>query len=487
MAPPSVGGAIACRARAMWHPRRGLANPWRRLWAVTRVATAMGRGAAFAASSRFPSEARRGAPLPWVWAAAALAGVATGVAAALSWPLALGSSAVLLVVYAFVRSGVWAEVVVALYWLAFSVYQTILADAAITIEGFFYPFYASFALTVAIALARGRLRLDPRTAWLYVSFLVVVLGSFVGFDRPVDFFVIQRVFAYVFGFLLLLQVGSRTGLAPIATAAAGTGLVLSGWVIGNAAAGGFDYRGDIDADPNLTAFIVGLGIVTVLARLAFGTDGRPLARTGLLLLLGVMVYASLLLASRGMFIALGLATLVVLARVTVQAPRRLLWLALIVPLAAAAMLLPGGASLVERFEGESVETGGSRTPIWEMTLEAFTTGSPLAVMLGRGFKSSETVVQQRYGYLTSVHNAYLQVLYEFGIVGLSLFLALHARLVRIAWRLGNAYGGMALGMVAMLLGANLSADAPDGFMYWTALGFVAAACLWGARPNGAAT
>lgn len=428
-----------------------------------------------------------GAPWSWVWAVAALAGIVTGVASAMSWPLALGSSIVLLVVYLFVRSGVWAEVVVALYWLAFSVYQTVLADAAITIEGFFYPFYASFALTVVIAVSRGRLRYDPRTTTLYAVFLVVVMASFIGYDRPIDFFVVQRVFAYVFGFLLLLQVGSRLGLMPIALAAAGTGLAISGWVISSAAAGGFDYRGDIDADPNLTAFIIGLGIVTVLARFAFDTSVRPPTQLGLLLLMGIMLYASLLLASRGMFIALGLATLVVLARVTLLAPRRLLWLTLVVPLAAGALLLPGGASLAERFEGESVETGGSRTPIWESTLEAYASGNPLAVMLGHGFKSSEVVVQQRYAYMTSVHNAYLQILYEFGIVGLGLFLSLHARFVILAWRSRSTYGGMALGIVTLLLGANLSADAPDGFMYWTALAFVAAACLWGDRRDGAAT
>lgn len=431
-----------------------------------------------------PPEGHAAAPNPGLWVLGAGLAIATGFAAAVSWPIALGSSAVLLVAYAFVRSGVLAEVVVALYWLAFSVYQTILTDAAITIQGFFYPFYASFALTVVVALVRGRLRLDPRTTWLYATFLVVVLASFVGFERPIDFFVVQRVFAYVFGFLLLLQIGSRRGLAPVAVAAVGTGAVLGTWVIGNAIAGGFAYRGDIGADPNLTAFIVGLGVVTALARLAHGTPGGPLASIGLLLAIAVMLYASLLLASRGMVIALGLATVAVLARSAAQTPKRLLWLALIVPLVAGAMLLPGGASLVERFEGESVETGGSRLPLWELTLEAFTTGSPLEVMIGRGFKSSEAVVQQRYGYLTSVHNAYLQILYEFGVVGLGLFVALHAHFARGAWRLGNAYGTMALGMLVMLLGANLSADAPDGFMYWTALGFVAAACLWGGRSGG---
>jgi O-antigen ligase len=413
----------------------------------------------------------------WLWAA--VIGTAFGVSAALSIEFALGGLVVLSALYAFSRSGVRSEIVVALFWIAFCLYETIFAS--VTVPGFFYPFYAAFFVTVAASLLRSGVRVEAAVLWLYGGFLVVVLLSFVGFTEPVDFDVIQRVFAYAFGLLVTLQFGSWRGLRPVLVATVLTGVAIGTWVINASIQAGFRYRGDVTVDQNVVTFFIGFGAIVALAA-AVDIVGTPGRRGRLLLLmasLAVMLYATMLLASRGITIALVLAVLAIIARAVLLDPRKLWVVALVVVMGAGTVFLPGGDSLLERFSLEDTDTGNQRLPIWEETVEAFTAGNAYALLVGQGFGSSREVVQRGFGGLTSTHNAFLQILYEFGLVGLALFIALHAFLLLRAFRLRDGRGLVMFGLLWYLIGANLTLNAPDGFMYWTALGVTMALGLWG--------
>lgn len=413
----------------------------------------------------------------WLWAAGV--GTAFGVTAALSLEFAVGGLVVLSALYAFSRSGVKSEIVVALFWIAFCLYETIFAS--VTVPGFFYPFYAAFFVTVAASLLRSGVRVEGPVMWLYGGFLVVVLLSFVGFTEPVGFEVIQRVFAYVFGLLVALQFGSWRGLRPVLVATVLTGVTIGAWVVNASIQAGFRYRGDITVDQNVVTFFIGFGAIVALAAAVdiVGTRGR---RGRLLLLmasLAVMLYATMLLASRGVTIALVLAVLAIVARAVLLDPRKLWVVAVVVAMGVGTVFLPGGDSLLERFTLEDTDTGNQRLPIWEETVEAFTAGNAYALLVGQGFGSSREVVQRGFGGLTSTHNAFLQILYEFGVVGLTLFVALHAFLLFRAFRLRDGRGLVMFGLLWYLIGVNLTLNAPDGFMYWTALGVTMALGMWG--------
>lgn len=436
-------------------------------------------------------EVPHGAPttaiLTWPALQSVLVAAALGLLAAVEPTLALSSVAAIALGVLVLRTDVLGEVVVGAFWVVFGIYQTILADAGIEIPGIFYPFYGLLLLNLVVTLARGRTRIDRWAGWLYVAFMVLVLASFVGFENPVDFFVIQRVASYSFGMLVLFQVGSRRGLGPLLSGAVICGVSVSIWVIIRAAEGGFDYRGDIEVDQNFTAFVVGLGLVIAITIAMWRLLGRSNSSTWVTVLtwlaMATMFYATLLLASRGMIIALAITAVAMLARLVA-----LTWRALLVALAVsivvgASFLLPGSSGLLDRFQGDSVETGGGRIPVWQLTVDTYMSGGPLPLLIGNGFKSSEAIVEQRFAF-TSVHNAYLQILYEFGLLGLSLFLLVHLRLIYVGWRLGNESGLIAYGLTWFLLGANLSADTPDGFLYWTALGLVGAIVVWGASGQG---
>lgn len=374
--------------------------------------------------------------------------------------------------------GVTSEILLATYWLAFCLYETVFAH--VTIERFFYPFYLAFAGSAVVTLFRRGVRLWMPAALAYAAFLLAVAAGFIGFEDPVAFEPVQRVVAYLFGFLATIQVRSLRGLRLVAAGSLATSMLLSTYVIASAARSGFAYRGNVPADPNVVAFFIGPGAVVGVAILLHAlSDPRLRRRIGpALIAVGLTLYASTLLASRGMAIALALALAAAVLRGVQRDPRRVAFVLVVVALGGTAIVLPGGRGLVERFEGERVESGGSRLPIWEATWEAYTDGTASELLFGRGFDASKKLVRRGFGTVTSTHNAYLQTLYEFGSLGLLLFVALPLMALIRSSVLAEPWGDLATGLSVFLLAASLSVNAADGFLYWAALGLVLATCTW---------
>jgi len=370
------------------------------------------------------------------------------------------------------------EFLVGTYWIVFCAYESIFVGAEV--DGLFYPFYGLLLVGIVLRLGFGEIRKPRSTLLWYVAFLVIVLLSFVGFTDPITFPVLKRVFAYLFGLLIVLQVASRRGLTVVAHMAILSSTILSGWVIGVAVQGGFAYRGGVEGDQNVIAMFIGLGTVIALGRSVHGFVARDTgAAAASLFLAATSIYALLLLASRGITIAIAIAVAAIFVRLLAQAPRTLVpVLILLVSLAGASFLLPGGSSLVQRFSGERVESGGSRLPLWEATWSAYTTSDAGALLVGHGFDSSKALIRQVSYNLTSTHNAYFQILYEFGLAGLAVFLALHAAIMLVSWQIPSPSGWESFALVWFLLGSALTINVPDGFMYWTALAFTLAVVTW---------
>ena len=422
---------------------------------------------------------RTGAQL---WLSGVAVALVLGVAAATSLSLAAGLAVVLVAVYGMFRSRVRAEIVVALFWIAFDLYYTLFAH--VSLPGFFYPFYAVFAITIGLRLLRSELRFRPSVVIPYALFMLIVAGSFLGFNGTVDFQLMQRLIAYLFGLVILLQPSSKQGLGVIAGGAIVASTTVASWVVVRAAQGGFGYRGDINIDQNVVAFEVGIGLVMVAALLIHFINRRTSGARliAVMLLLTLHLYSFMLLASRGVSIALGISLVAMLVRGVRDSRRALLFVALLAVVVGAALVLPGGQELVQRFQGERVQTASGRIPIWETTVSSYTDSNVLNVLLGHGFNSSKSLVERHFVLLSSTHEAYLEMLYEFGIIGLALFLAMHAVLVVRGWSLRNAHGMLLFGLVWFLLGADLSLDVPDGFLYWIGLGFAMALATWGGVP-----
>lgn len=409
-------------------------------------------------------------------------GLVAGIATAISVELALGIVVMAIALYAFARSSVRSEVIVAIYWFTFCIFSSIFAS--VSIAGFYFPFYGAFLLVIAIGLIGRGVHIQPPFVLASVGFVSVALASLVGYSEASNAEAFQRLFAYAFAIIIALQVRSARGLAPILTAAAVASLTISVWVVWEAAQSGFVYRAGLDVNQNVVTLLIGLGLIPVASLFVrvLLDRRRMIWAAPLLVALAVMTYSVVVLASRGMTIALAVALMAILVRSILRDRRTLLAVALLALVVTFGMFLPGGQGIVDRFSGQDIETGNERLPIWEATLEAFSAGDIREIILGHGLGSSRAVVQERFGSLTSTHNAYLQVLYELGLTGLTLFVFLHVALLIRSTRVHGVYGLVMLGLVSYLMTVNLAMSATDGFLYWTAIGFAMAISAW--APQG---
>jgi len=418
----------------------------------------------------------------WLWITGLALGAVLGTAVLAPTPVPivvvacalLGSLAVLQVDVLF-------EWIVAAYWITFCLFSTMLVDQVVA--GQFYPFYLAFVIGAIASLVLGGIRIHPTVAWAYVGLMFLHVYSLIGFADPLGSETLDRLIVYPFGALVLLQFRSARGLRPVSFAATASSLAIAVWVIVSAVRGDFAYRGSIDVNQNVVSFYVALGFLIAFATYlqTFRSRHRFWHRIFLFLALGTMAYALVLLASRGMIIATSLALTALMIRAALRDPRKLATFVVVLLLAALGLLLPGGTGILERFEEPGTATGGGRVQIWSVVIEEMAAAGPVDLVFGHGFGASRDAVERRFAPLASTHNAFLQVAFDLGLAGLALFLTLHWHVLARSRSVPDPEGAQMLGLVTFLLAANMFMSTPDGYLYWTTLGFTLALATWGGR------
>lgn len=409
----------------------------------------------------------------------AIVAMAMGALTGYSWQLAVAVSGLALVGFLFVRLDTKAELLVGLYWGTLAIKSTVYSQ--VQIGGLYFPFYGAFLFFLVLKIFKNGVRFNVVAGWLLVGLLIVVLASFLGFSEPIDSDVIQRLLTILICPLVLMQFRSSRGLNLVASLGSISSIYVSGWVILSAVQGDFEYRGGVTANENMVAFVIGLGFVLTAARGIYNITSAGFRWLGILRLVlsGAMAYSVLLLSSRGMLLALVAAVIVMAIQLVLQDRKRTTAILVLVLLTPLGLLLPGGSSVLDRFQGESVESAGDRTPIWNATASAYLAGNPVDLVLGAGFDSSRRTVLRTTAIHTSSHNAFLTTILEYGLVGLVLFLGVHLFAGLGGARGKNHFGLMAMGLVVYLLGSGLTATTTDGFNYWLALGFALALASFG--------
>jgi len=413
-----------------------------------------------------------------LWLAGAALGVVAGASVLVTThylAIGLGAAAV---AAALIRTDNRSETLVAAYWLTYVGVSTLFRDQAV--DRLFYPFYAVFVVSAIAGLVRGGIRMDTRTVWLYAVMVFLLIASLTGYQGSVSPSGLQQLTLYVFGALVMLQVRSARGSRPIAVAAAITSLAVSVWVIFNAVQGGFSYRGDVRVDQNVVSFYVGVGLLVVLAAWLNRPRerGHAMFTAGLLAALAIMLYAMLLLASRGLLLAAAVAIVALFVREALRDRKRLVAMAFLMALVAIGLLLPGGRGVLQRFEDPGAVTAGGRTQIWSIVGAEFAASGPTQLLFGHGFGASGELVTSHFTGLVATHSAYLQVVYDLGVTGLLVFLALHLRLWVHGWRAPGQAGGIVMATTTFLLVTNLGINTPDNFLYWAIMGWFLAKAQW---------
>lgn len=367
---------------------------------------------------------------------------------------------------------------VGLFWSLYAMNSTVFAGL-INPTGLFYPIYLLMLLNGFTWWTDRRrdLSIPLGQVVLYGCFFFLVLLSLFWQPPGLQADLRQRLFIYGFGMLVAVQLRTVEQLRSLRLFLLVTGLVAAAWVVIMGGLSGFAYRAGVAVNPNHVSTIIGLGLVALLGRIQEGKGSAPV-RFLLWTLLGAGLYANFLLASRG----ITLAVIVALAAMLWTGRRREGGgrVLVLLPVAGLALLLPGADGLIDRLLSGDLLTLNDRLPIWRYGLEQFAGSGMGTLLFGQGMGAAELLVRSVNPLLTSMHNGYIQILVEFGILGLGVFVALYALALRNAVQQEPVVGSGSLGMLIFLGVALLSASVQDGFLFWAAFG----TSLYNWRPMG---
>jgi O-antigen ligase len=370
----------------------------------------------------------------------------------------------LILAYLMIR---YPQFTVSAFFLAYTIQGTLLFG--LEIRGLYYPIYALMAFNMIMGLATGRTKGSLSLLLPYLAFYVLVLFSLFNLATGLNFELFQKLFIYSLGLFTFFQFRSEDTFRLLLRFQSWAGIVVAIWVIITALQGEFGDRVAIQADQNNVSTMISFGMIPILAHLLTQRLSW-FQRVVTWSLLAVGAYALLLLASRGITIALGMALIFMIARVFTD-PRRaipILFLGVVASIIVAG--LPGSDMLVDRFNQGDVTSANGRLPLWQAGIQEVMSSSPLQLLFGHGMNYSLQVTSRVVGKLYSMHNTYLQMLLEFGILGLSLFVGLHIAVLRVLWSDRQPLALYATSMIIFLLFAHLSVTIADDFLSWVVLG-----------------
>lgn len=171
-------------------------------------------------------------------------------------------------------------------------------------------------------------------------------------------------------------------------------------------------------DSNYLSFFI--GIVFLLSAFKYSRTSKSGEKRFYLIVLSIFFICLTLLVSRGAILSLGIA-LAFYYKKAIFSPKIVgiaICAGLVFMLALHVGLLD---NVIRRFMSEDMSSGSGRTVIWAAGLGTFLQKDTLIHLFGAGCGAADRMASLS-GILFSPHNNFLQILFDFGAVGLFLFL-----------------------------------------------------------------
>lgn len=336
--------------------------------------------------------------------------------------------------------------------------------------GSFYRFISIAIILVYVLSVRGKIYLNPdnsnfRRALVYFAIftmLTIIWGTNM-----------TEGLKNIFGMSLLLAIAyifAAQKFSPVQQNAIDNCWIFAGAIAailfltgGSTSVGIYGSRRTLQilgtaTDPNEFG---GIFVVTipVAIHLFFNSD-RKVKKIALFLLSLVELYAVLLTGSRGALFGVIIAILFTLLKDGRISPKRLITIVIIALVAIPVVyiyilpLIPGDVAKRLTIQAILEDSGSGRSRIWRQGFATFIQGNPLRVVFGYG--AGGLFISNQYGSTGTMHNQLLQVLVNYGIVGLVLYIILCYKTFVSIKRNNATYYGAFLGMMAFSLTLTMS-------------------------------
>lgn len=411
----------------------------------------------------------------------------------------------------------------AMFWLAYVLWNAILTTPPVW--GGLTPFTLIYLLMLPATLVMvWHLRQTSMAGqWAYVAFLVWLGVGALWRGSALRPDIVKALFVCALGLLIAAQAvpgGSRATMMFIASVTL-TALGISAMTIGQALASGFRYRTGTLVNQNFLATMVAPGLLIALVFYLWRRDDA--ARRALLALALTCTYAIMLLGSRGVLVALLVATVVMFRQirpslrrvrglsvglVTVVTIAQLpvipytLWQAGVrtvsvvrgaasrfeatpaqtaLPDATTAVARPldptaAASNAIARFVERDTGTLNMRTDLWT-ALTVYIVTQPSVLLFGGGLDASGEVAHRADPRFADAHSVYLQLLADAGLVGTGLLVWTVWSVMRRLSAVRSATAYVWIPLLVFWIVNGLTTTVTDLHVFWCTLGVAMAATV----------
>lgn len=412
----------------------------------------------------------------------------------------------------------------AIFWVAYVLWNAILTTPPVWDR--LTPFTVIYLLMLPATLVMlwHVRRVSMPGQWAYVAFLVWLAIGVLWHGAALRRDIVKALFVCALGLPIAAQTvvgGSRATMTFIGSVTL-TALSISAMTIGQALASGFRYRSGILVNQNFLATMVAPGLLMALALYLWRREDA--ARRVLLALVLICTYAIILLGSRGVLVALFVATVVTFRQIR-PSLRRVRGLAVglvtvvtiaqvpIIPYTlwqaglrtvsavrgvaarfAVSPALPGAApsaqtavapsldpdaaasNAITRFVERDTGTLNRRTDLW-MAVAVYIVTQPSVLLFGGGFDASGEIAHRADARFADAHNVYLQLLADAGLVGTGLLVWTVWSVMRRLSALGGAAAYVWIPVMVFWIVNGLTITVTDLHVFWCTLGVAMAATV----------
>ncbi len=431
-----------------------------------------------AADAVTPTPERIGHPILWVMVfAAVIAGLSFNATNLYVIILVCGIAAVTLLVFAIPTLGRGIGWVTVGYFLFSTTFGRLAPFPTIPMAGYLFAGALSLAAIInVIRSAKGGFHVNGAPALAALIFVLYAMVTGIWSSESPDGWELLRQFCVLLigPVLILVFSGPNAHRGLMLTYLLFTTIFGFFLFLFFRLGHGNSYR-VIDFGQNYMSGVLGPGII-----LGFWTFFQPdYSRLKLRKILGgaafgLGLYGVLLLASRGIFLAL-IPTLLIVWSQTLRSFRQALVTGILVVVGIAGMYASGlFDSVIRRFSSGDVSNLNSRLPIWHALMDHAGKGNPGQIIFGFGHRAQEPIVRSVISELTSTHNAYIAILFGYGIVGLILVGLAFAFALRGSNPRRRSKGVLAVALTLYLVIQGAAAEMIDTYPFWFVLAFIAA-------------
>ena len=259
--------------------------------------------------------------------------------------------------------------------------------------------------------------------WFVIIYVYGILSLLLHFNVPPDFsFVINGSFMFVFLYYLCISKDKYIRTILVYSVASMAIVCIIGLCnYDNLVTDYSTSLGDVDRldwkDANYFSFFIGVMLLMTLYLAKYAVS--KVYRRTCILIAFVMLVTMISLISRGAIVALAVA-LIYYYRKDLLSFRSIGYI-ILVAVAVAGLYYSGILEgIIMRFMSEDVQTGSGRADIWRLGLKTFFSKDSLTILLGAG-EGQDLTMTYMSGDFWSPHNNYLSIMYNYGVIGLTVF------------------------------------------------------------------